>query len=172
MVRKSQSNARLPWHEPLAPAKPPPGLLLCRCLKFGRESGEQFYSLLIPSRCSSTTSAPPFLIPEIPYSPQPHRGLGDLGANSRIDSLGPDQLCAGQSPYWGTGSPPQGPHGAWSTGLSPQATCVGQPRHPRVAAAPGLSQPLAHRWLHPALLQQRELGRLSPPGHLATYVSF
>ena len=130
--------ATRPWWD--GKAKNPPRLLADRCPKFGSELGDHFCSLLFPSRCS-TPPPPPGPILKSPSGSLPHRRLGDFGANSRMDSRGPGQLCTGRVPSGALGVGPGVLSGlgrrtfpgvcAWSRGGTPGQLRRGlSPGHP------------------------------------------
>lgn len=54
---------------------------------------------------------PSVFIPQNPCGRQLRRGYADLGANSRIDSLGSDQLCSRRAPAGALGVGPGAPSG-------------------------------------------------------------
>lgn len=119
------SNAGLPRGGLLAPTKSPPGLVEMAgrrsplpCCPAGAPSlGGNLGTISLPTPLDARPR--PILIPKSPYSSQPRRGLGDLGANSRIDSLGPGQLCTGRALCWALGVGPGAPSGPGAPDSSP-----------------------------------------------------
>lgn len=137
-LEKSQSNAGLPRGGLLAPTKSPSGLVETA----GRRSLVPSCPAGAPSLGGSVgTISLPFSMP----APAPSqrvptalsvsgrgagRQVGDLGANSKIDSLGPGQLCTCRALCWGAGNWPWGPHGAWRAGLCAPGNVRGAAKAP------------------------------------------
>lgn len=119
------SNAGLPRGGLLGPTKSPPGLVEMAgrrsslpCCPAGAPSlGGNLGTISLPAPLDARPH--PILIPKSPYSSQPRRGLGDLGANSRIDCLGSGQLCTGRALCWALGVGPGAPSGPGAPDFSP-----------------------------------------------------